>query len=251
LVLKDQQGEAHKAADQAVELLRPLANPDAASDRTTRDRWLLSMALTDRGVASRGTGDRDRAAQDFDEAARVAGSIAEDDPIYDDSQDQLACIANQRGELLSTDLSKLQESENTFEQADKILSRLINKHKVIPLYRELMAATLCGRAAVRLAMNRIPDAQRDCEAAQGHLTWLIAEQTRKGAPENPEYVSLLGQVLTQQSRIHFLQGRSLEGRSTRVEAGKRLSRAIELDPARVADKARLEQIKAGPAQSQE
>ncbi len=45
------------------------------------------MALTDRGVASKEAGDRDRATQDFDEAAQVAGSVAEDDEIYDDSQD--------------------------------------------------------------------------------------------------------------------------------------------------------------------
>ncbi len=108
--------------------------------------------------------------------------------------------------------------------------------------------TLCGRAAVRGAMNRIPDAQRDCEAALDHLTWLIGEQTRKGAPENPEYLSLLGQVLDRQSRIHFLGGRSPEGRSTRAQAVEKLSRAIQLDPARAADKVRLEQINGIPAQ---
>ena len=84
LVLKSQHAEAHTAADQAVDLLRPLAGPDATSDFTTRDRWLLSMALTDRGVASREAGDRDRATHDFDEAARVAGSVAQDDEVYDD-----------------------------------------------------------------------------------------------------------------------------------------------------------------------
>ena len=81
--------------------------------------------------------------------------------------------------------------------------------------------TLCGRAAVRLAMDRIPDAQRDCEAALDHLAWLIAEQTRKGAPENPQYLSLLGQVLAQQSRIHFLQGRSPEGRKHPRRSGRK------------------------------
>ncbi len=103
LVLKCQHAEAHTAADRAVDLLRPFAGSDAGADSTTRDRWLLSMALTDRGVASKEAGDRDRAARDFDEAARVTGSVAQDDEMYDDSQFQLACIANQRGELLSAD----------------------------------------------------------------------------------------------------------------------------------------------------
>jgi tetratricopeptide (TPR) repeat protein len=214
----------------------------------TRDRWLLSMALTDRGVASKGASDRDRASQDFDEAARIAGSIPQDNEFYDDSQFQLACILNQQGELLSTDLSKLPESEKQYEQASQILTSLSNKHKLIPHYREEMAVTLCGRAAVRVAMARIPDAQRDCETAREHLDWLIAEQTRKDAPENPEYLSLLGQVMARQSRIHFLQGRSPEGQNTHAKAVEKLSRAIELDPARAADKVRLEQLKAGPAQ---
>jgi hypothetical protein len=47
------------------------------------------------------------------------------------------------------------------------------------------------------------------------------------------------------------QGRSPEGRRTRVEAVEQLSRAIQLDPTRVADEAKLEQIMAGPAHSQE
>jgi tetratricopeptide (TPR) repeat protein len=247
LVLKCQHAEARTAADQAVDLL----SPATGSGFRTRDRWLLALALTDRAVASREAGDRDLAARDFDEAARVAGSVAEDDEIYDDSQFQLACIANGRGELLSTDPKALPESEKAYEQAAQVLTRLIGKYKLAPHFREEMTVTLCGRAAVRGAMARIPDAQRDCEAALDHLTWLIAEQTHKGAPENPQYLSLLGQVLDQQSRIHFLQGRSPEGQSTHSQAVEKLSRAIQLDPARAADKVRLEQINARPAQSKE
>jgi eukaryotic-like serine/threonine-protein kinase len=248
LVLKCQHAEARTAADRAVELLRPLAGPDALPGSTTRDRWLLSMALADRGVASKEAGDRDRAAHDFDEAARVADAVAKDDECYDDSQFELAVIANQRGELLSTDVAKLRESEQSYEQAAQILTRLISNHELIPHYREEMAATLCGRAGVRLAMSHIPDAQRDCEAALDQLSWLTGEQTRQGAPENPQYLSLLGQILDRQSRIQILGGRSPEGRTTHALAVEKLSRAIELDPARATDKVRLEQLKAHAAQ---
>jgi tetratricopeptide (TPR) repeat protein len=251
LVVKCQFAEANAAADQAATLLRPLAGPGAGPDATTRDRWLLAMALTDRGVTSRELGHREPAALDFDEAAQVAGTVAHDDESYNDAQDQLASIANQRGKLLSTEIAKLAQSESSYEQATAILTKLIINHKLILHYREEMAATLCGRAAVRIAMKRISDAELDCEAARVHLDGLIAEQTRKGAPENPQYLSLLGQVLAQQSLIHLLQRRSPEDRTTRAEAVEKLSRAIELDPARAADKLLLEQIKAGPAQSEE
>ena len=249
LVLKCQHAEAYTAADRAVELLRPLAGPDALPGSTTRERWLLSMALADRGVACKEAGDRDRAAHDFDDAARVAEAVAKDDAYYDDCQFELAVIANQRGELLSTDLAKLRESEQSYEQAAQILTGLISNHEAVPHYREEMVATLCGRAGVRVAMNQILDAQSDCKAARERLDRLIEEQKRPGAPENAQYLSLLGQVLARQSRIHFLGGRPAEGQSTRDQAVEKLSRAIELDPARAMDRVRLEQLKAHPAQS--
>lgn len=176
--------------------------------------------LTDRGVASREVGNRDRAAFDFDEAAQVAETVAQDDESYDDSQYQLALIAKQRGELLSTDVAKLPQSESSYEQAIAILTKLITNHKLVPHYREEVAAAHCGRAAVRIAMKRISDAALDCEAALVHLDGLIAEQTQAGAPENPQYLSLLGQVVAQKSRIHFLEGRSAEGRSTAPRRSK-------------------------------
>src|SRR5262249_42166187 len=83
LDLEARPAEARAAADGAVELLRPLA-ADAKSGRTSEDRWLLSLALTARGVASGEAGDHNRATQDLDEASRVAESVARGDP-FDDS----------------------------------------------------------------------------------------------------------------------------------------------------------------------
>src|SRR5262249_43277899 len=51
LLLKDQVAESRRAADQAVQLLGPLADPAEPSELTSNDRWLLAMALTDRGTA--------------------------------------------------------------------------------------------------------------------------------------------------------------------------------------------------------
>ncbi len=79
--------------------------------------------------------------------------------------------------------------------------------------------TLGGRAAVRLAMSHIPDAQRDCEAALDHLGWLIAEQTRKGAPENPEYLSLLGTVLARAKPDSFPPGTRIRGSEDPCRSG--------------------------------
>src|SRR5262249_10615563 len=219
--------------------------------RTSEDRWLLSLALTARGVASGEAGDHNRATQDLDEASRVAESVARGDPFDDSAQFQLACIANRRGEISGKVASSRAEAEGDYERASGILANLIEKHGQIPHYREELVATLCGRAAVRLATGRIPDAERDCDAALGHLARLIDEQARKGAPENPQYLSLLGRVLARQGRIHFLRGRPSEARNTQAEAVKKLSRAVQLDPARASDRALLERIKDDPARWEE
>ena len=93
-------------------------------------------------------------------------------------------FANQRGELLSKDHSKLAESETSFELASLILSRLINDHKPIAHYREEMTSTLVGRTVARLAMDRTPDAERDCQDAFDLVSRLIEERTRGAVLRN-------------------------------------------------------------------
>jgi serine/threonine protein kinase len=243
LMLKEQYAEAREAADGAVALLRPLAGAVPTSDLTARDRWLLCMALADRAVASGRAGRLDPALRDFDEAERVASQIPRDEEPYDDAQFQIACISNQRGELLK-DVSRLSESERNYEQAAGILERLIKDHALILHYREEMAVTSSGRAAARLSMGRIADAQRDCQTALDHLALLVGEQARKGAPENPGYLSLLGQTRALEGRIYRGQGRVIEGRKAMAEAAESLERALRIDPARATVKVLLDRIKA-------
>ena len=248
LMLENRQAEAREAADGAVTLLRPLAAATPPSDLTTRDRWLLGLALTDRGAASRGMGRHDAALQDFDEAERVVSQVPREDETYDDAQFQLASLCNQRGDLLGKDLSRFPESEKNDEQAALILERLMEDHKLVPHYREEMAVTMSGRAAARLAMGRIAAAQRDCQAALDHLAALVEEEARKGAPENPRYLSLLGQARALESRIHRAQGRMDESRKALAEAVESLERVLQIDPARASVKVILDRIKADSAQ---
>ena len=231
LTLKNHHSEARKTANEAVDLLKPLVVSTADPKRMSRNRWLLAMALTDRGIACGEEGDDANAAGDFDEAAKVASQIPRGDEFYDDAQFQLASIANQRGEMLSKDLSKLAESETSFEQASLILSRLIDDHKPIAHYREEMTLTLVGRAVARLAMDRTLDSERDCQDALNLVSRLIEQRTRGGAPESAQYRSLLGRILAQQSQIRIRQGRPpADSRETLAQAAKNLTRAIQIDP---------------------
>jgi tetratricopeptide (TPR) repeat protein len=243
LLLEAQPAEARATADRAGCMLRPLAE-DAHPGTMTIWRLLLALALENRGAASGDAGERDGAARDLDEAARIARSVARGDESYDDAQFQLACVTKLRGELASKDASKLAKSEEDFGEAFRILARLSGDHGLIPHYREEMAAVLADRAGVRLAPAQIPEARQDCEAARGHLARLIED---RGVPENPRHLSLLGQVLERQAQIHFVEGSPAEGLSALAEAVKHLTRAVELDPARMTDRARLERIKAAAA----
>jgi tetratricopeptide (TPR) repeat protein len=241
--LQNRHAEAHAVADQAVDLLQTLALSAPKTNRTSMYQWLLCLALTDRGVASREEGNLTAAKRDFDAAAQVADQVPPGDEVYVDVQFQRACVANQRGELLAKDLSRRSEADEDYERASRILTRLIQDHKVIPHHRAEMAATLLGRSGVRLAAGRIPEAEGDCRSALDHIKWLMGTQAGKVAPEDPRYLSLLGQILARQSQIHFVQGQASEGRKTLAEAMEKLNRAIAIDPARAADKVKLDQIK--------
>ena len=111
LVLKNQHADARNAADQAVDLLHPSPRSVPKSDLTTRDRWLLSLALTDRGTASKEAGRHDHAAPRFRRGGEGRGPGPPRGEVYDDAQFQIACVSNQRGELLGKDPARLAESE--------------------------------------------------------------------------------------------------------------------------------------------
>ena len=250
LILKNQLADAHGAANQAVDLLRSLTELPPVADRETRDRWLLSMALTNRAVATKEGGNHEHALEDLEEACRIASEVPQDDYSFEDAQFQLALISNHYGQLLARDQARLSESDDSYEKALGILNRLIQDHKLIPHYREEMAVTLSRRASLRLLQDRTTDAQHDCEAAQEHIVRLLGEQSRHGSLENPQYLSLLGEILAVKSRIQTNQGQVTEGRKTLEEAMEKLSRAVEIDPSRVADKVKLDQMKAVSAHSQ-
>ena len=135
LMLKNQNQEAHQVAGQAFDLLRSIIDSPQSPDREPRDQWFLSMAITDRGVACKKAGNHDQAIQDLEEAARVARELSRHELYHDDAQFQLATIANQKGELLSHDRTRHDESDHCFEEASAILSTLITNHKLIPHYR--------------------------------------------------------------------------------------------------------------------
>jgi serine/threonine-protein kinase len=242
LVLEDRPQEARQWAGQAVELLEPIALGSTGSRQTARDRWLLSLALTLRGVAAGQVGDDRAAARDLDEAEAVAKAVKEDDRYYEDLQFQLAYIDRLRGERISRVPSSIDEAEAALERALRRLTDLIEKNQFMPQFEEEMAAALSARAAVRLAQHHLDDAQADCRAAIARLEHLIEDQARRRAPENPQYFSLLGQADLLAGRIQTDSGRPREGRRLRDQGVDHLRRAVQIDGARMQDARILDRI---------
>ncbi len=242
LVLKDKLDDALRASDQAVSLLKPLADTDQPTGLTSHDQWLLSMALTDRGTASLEIGEPAAAAQDLDAAEAVANRIPEQDDESYNAKFQLACICNRRGEVLGLEPSAFANAEQQYDRAAQLLDDLIRSRRLIPHYREEMAVTLAGRARVRAGFgpSRMADAHTDCGAAQTHLEALIEEQKRKGSRINPHYLSLLSRTLTTTSRIDVALGNSEKGKAALMKATDLMKQAINLDPARVRNRAFLD-----------
>ncbi len=242
LTLKNEFSVACAAADQAADLLRRLA-ADPDSTRPARDLWLLSMALTDRAAASKEIGRLEDATADLEAAARCAHRILQGKDQFEDAQFQLAVISNQRGDLLARNPARRAESAECFDQAAEILSTLVKRHRLIPHYREQLAATLLGQGSVCLAQGRLAVAYQNCETARNGLEELLREHARKQSPENPQYLSLLGQVLALRGQVEERQERARESRRTLAQAAENLGRAVALDPSRIADKVRLDTLK--------
>src|SRR5262249_3172318 len=154
-----------------------------------------AMALTDRGTALLEAHEQAAALADFALAEKVANRILKASPEDPDARFQMACIFNRRGELFVGESPSLAKAEESYDRAASLLEKLIDTHKLIPHYREEMAVTLAGRAAVRArsGASRLAEAQRDCDAARTLLTGLIDGQRKKGIRLNPQYLSTLAQ----------------------------------------------------------
>ena len=97
-------------------------------------------------------------------------------------------------------------------------------------------------AELKLARQHPPDAWVECQAAIAMLNQLVQEQTLRGAPENPQYLSLVGQAIALSARIQVAQGHPQEARVLRERAVDHLRRAVEIDPGRTHDEQILHRV---------
>ena len=114
--------------------------------------------------------------------------------------------------MLSRDGTGSDEAEKTYAKASEILERLARENRLTPLYREELARTLVGRAAVRVASGNLLGAEADIKEAFALLDRLIAQETAKKAVRSPQYASIRARVLEQQSRLHSARKESVKAK---------------------------------------
>jgi serine/threonine-protein kinase len=240
---RGQAKQALSAAETAVELLGPLAQPETPLPRTPGDRWLLAIALLDRGSAKKLSGDKTAALRDLEEAERVAGRLSREMPDYDDAKFQLVRLWNLRSEWLADDPSRLGDALNTADRAIDALNALIKRSQSISFYPEQLALSRTTRARVRYLLGpaSYDDALADCDAARKLAAGLI-DAARNRTGKNPHYLSILGRAHEVESHVHRQKGEMEGWRSSLIAARDMLEQTLAIDDSRANDRDLLADI---------
>jgi tetratricopeptide (TPR) repeat protein len=230
---------ARRDGEEAVRLLQPLAQgPPANDDFELR----LVLAHGNVGRACREAGDFAAAESAYSQAIRRVRALVKKQRVHDDRY-ALATTLNGLGQLLAAQPERRPDAIQAFGEAVALLRVLVDQHGNTPLYRCELAAAYIGRSGM-IAVGALPRAESDCARAVELLKTLIKE-----SPELPEYHSLLGRCLTEQSRLARLKNQPDDARDLAARALIEHEKALNLNPDSAIDKVLIRKLRAelGPA----
>ncbi len=240
LVLLGRASEAREDADRAVSLLVPPASSRAKSPPNDHTVWLIAMSLTDRGVAAHEMNDLKAAENDFTEAISWLQEIPERSDEFFNRECQKGIALARFGILLGQQQSRRGEAGKQLEKSVDVLRKIAKQSPDTPAYQEELAIALDGRGRLRIAMRLLKDSQQDCEEAETLLTGL-----RNAAPANPQYLSLLSITKTLAADLANSNGQNAEAKKLQSTAIALLAESLRIDPERVLDRRRYEQLERG------
>jgi tetratricopeptide (TPR) repeat protein len=228
--------ESRTLADQAVKLLeKPLEKPPPWW--RDQDRWLLALAVYQRGLALRDLKNGASAHNDFDRAQLVARAIPVDSPFYTDAQYAIAMVLVSAAEkpakpgLQATDMAAL------LDQAIPMLQNLVRDAAEMPHFREGLCHAFAERCQIMIALNRDNEAAKDCAHAL-----VLANELHQFMPDNPGYLSLLGRATALEGRVAKLRVETGLAQRRLTESVGLLKQALQRDPDRYFDRVRLEAL---------
>jgi serine/threonine-protein kinase len=240
---RDQAEEALNAAENAIKLLSPLAEPATPLPRTPTDRWLMTIALIDRASAHKTKEDNAAALADLKVAESLANRILSENADYSDAKFQLARLWTLRSEWLADNPSELAEAERTLDKAIETLRGFVKSSPSIPFFREQLAGSLTtlARLRIRLGQSRYKDVLADCEEAR-KLAQDLVRSKREPTSSNPNHLSILGQAHEAESLVHDQMGQRAEKKKSLVAAQDVIRQALEIDNSRAGDRRLLADI---------
>jgi serine/threonine-protein kinase len=234
--------EARQIGDQAVNLL---AEPPQTPAPWWRDeqRWLHTLALHQRGLASKDLKDYAGARTDFERALVIAKAIPENSLYMIDTQYALATIKASQGEAEIEAGGEQKKARGLLDEAVPMFHGFVRDAPDMPHFRESLCVALLARCPLALASGAIAEAEKDSRDALA-----LATELHKHAPEHPEYFSLCGRAMLLKSEIAARRGETALAASRRADGISRLKQAIERDSERHFDRKRLAELTGGPNQ---
>lgn len=225
--------ESHAMVNEAVDLLEQAAALGDQSSMGDRVQWLLAAALTSRGASAKQTQDFRSAEDNYRRSIEVAGKLLPGSDYLTSAQLQMGTALNELGRVVGADPNRRSEARVSFDRAIQILDSLAKESTNFPYYREALAASFAGRATVHDAA-RMADAEKDCDTAKSILTALLQSE-----PDNPDYLSQLGDVLELESKLALAQGRRDKARQLLDQAISHIEHALRVDTDRAGDAVKL------------
>ncbi len=240
------EGDARSArskADEAVGLLDAVVRESKGGDQAGHDRWLLAIALSSRGASARRLGDETAASRDLDAAESALKAIPAGDPSRGDAEFQLVQIDRRRGEPVLGLAS---------EGAGAILDRARTRIEALIQTRgqasanqvEELARIRVAQAEVHLIDRHPDEALTEARHAITLSKALVASCESNKAPENPDFLALLGRAEWLSARAQEALNHPDDASALRRDAVGHLRRAIQLDEARAGDARLLKTLQA-------
>jgi tetratricopeptide (TPR) repeat protein len=130
-------------------------------------------------------------------------------------------------------------ADDHFSLAVAELDRLVSSSPKVPVYGRELAVALNRRGAVRLSQGRVGEAQQDCSSAADRL-----EQLCRQIPNNPDFLSQLGQTCSNLSKIKEKEGKNADRVELLHRAAKHFAEAVRINPANKLDALTLQQVQA-------
>jgi serine/threonine-protein kinase len=218
----DRADQARQHFDGAVDLLEQLVNESP----TNEFRHELARTLTNRGVFRRTHKQPAAAEEDYRRAIRLLSDLRGTGRARADYKFNLAIAHLDLGNILF-DREDYDQSLAELDQAEEILTRLVEDFPDRPRYKKKLARTYNSRGGALLESGEERPAEEDWQKARRLLQKLV-----EADPQEAEYLADLGKCVGNLGLLRFQQDDLFAAATDLTEAVRLLRAALKPNPKR-------------------